>query len=69
MSKMWDFLKKRRETQRVAEQQRKINQVLDMQQQILALYERPEPLSHTDELARVKASFERGLIVIQRELR
>ena len=58
---MWDFLKKRRGAERLAQQQRNIEATLDMQQQILALYEQSEPLSQADELARVKASFERGL--------
>lgn len=36
---MWNFLKKRQESQQAAEQQRKIETVLEMQTQILALYD------------------------------
>lgn len=58
---MWDFLKKRREAEQRAEQQRKIETVLAMQTEILALYERPaEPLGLADELAAVRARFDQG---------
>jgi len=53
---MFDFRKKRRE----AEQQRKFDQVLRAQEEILALYEPTRPATLQDELATVKASFERG---------
>ncbi|MNR47176.1 hypothetical protein D3C85_1662440 [compost metagenome] len=55
---MFNFGKKRRE----AEQQRKIEQLLRTQEEFLALYEQPaRPATLQDELASVKASFERGL--------
>lgn len=55
---MFDFWKKRRE----AEQQRKFDQVLRAQEEILALYEQPaRPATLQDELAIVQASFERAL--------
>lgn len=54
---MFDFWKKRRE----AEQQRKVDQVLRAQEAVLALYEPVRPATLQDELAAVKASFERGL--------
>lgn len=55
---MFDFGKKRRE----AEQQRKFDQVLQAQEEILALYEQPaRTATLQDELAIVQASFERGL--------
>ena len=54
---MWDFRKKRQ----TAEQQRKVERVLDAQERFLALYqELDKPRSQADELAAVKASFERG---------
>jgi len=54
---MFDFLKKRRE----AEQARKVERVLDAQEAFLALYAQlDKPRSQADELAAVKASFERG---------
>lgn len=54
---MWDFRKKRQ----TAEQQRKVERVLEAQEAFLALYEQPaRPASLQDELAAVKASFERG---------
>lgn len=59
---MQEMLKKRREVEKAAEQQRKIEMVMAMQAEILALYEQPvEPVVLEDELAAVKASFERGL--------
>lgn len=52
---MWDFRKKRQ----TAEQQRKVEQVLDAQERVLALYrELDEPVSQADELAAVRASLE-----------
>jgi hypothetical protein len=54
---MFNFGKKRRE----AEQQRKVDQVLRAQEEVLALYEPVRPATLQDELASVKASFERGL--------
>jgi hypothetical protein len=52
---MLDFLKKRR----AAEQQRKIDQVLALQMEVLALYEQPaKPITLQDELNAVAASFE-----------
>jgi ABC-type branched-subunit amino acid transport system ATPase component len=53
---IWDFLKKRGEPEQTAEQQRKIETVLAMQTEILALYEPPAGLA--DELAAVRASFD-----------
>lgn len=57
---MFNFGKKRRE----AEQQRKFEVVRDLQEAILALqariYEPARPATLQDELASVKASFERG---------
>ncbi|MNB89476.1 hypothetical protein D3C75_365080 [compost metagenome] len=54
---MFNFGKKRRETA----QARKIEALLEAQEQFLALYEQPtRPATVQDELARVKASFERG---------
>jgi len=45
-----------------AEQQRNIEQLLRTQKEFLALYEQPaRPATLQDELARVKASIERGL--------
>lgn len=55
---MWDFRRKRQ----TAEQQRRVEHVLDAQEQFLALYEQPErPASLADELDAVRASSERGL--------
>ena len=55
---MFDFGKKRQE----AEQQRKIEQLLRTQEEFLVLYEQSaRPATLQDELASVKASFERGL--------
>lgn len=54
---MFDFGKKRRE----AEQQRKFDQLLRAQEDVLALYGPDRPSTLQDELASVKASFERGL--------
>lgn len=53
---MFDFLKKRRE----AEQQRKIERVLDAQEAFLALYETSTPVTLQDELNAVAKSFEQG---------
>lgn len=54
---MWDFWKKRRE----AEQARKVERVLEAHETVLALYAQlDKPRSQADELAAVKASFERG---------
>lgn len=54
---MWDFWKKRQDQ----EQQRKVERVLEAQEAVLALYrELDKPVSQADELAAVKASFERG---------
>lgn len=50
---MFNFGKKRRE----AEQQRKVDQVLRAQEEVLALYEPVRPATLQDELASVKASF------------
>ena len=73
---MFNFLKKRREAKQQwqidqvlraqeAEQQRKFEVVRDVQEAILALqariYEPARPATLQDELASVKASFERGL--------
>lgn len=72
---MFNFLKKRREAKQQwqidqvlraqeAEQQRKFEVVRDVQEAILALqariYEPARPATLQDELASVKASFERG---------
>jgi hypothetical protein len=54
--KMFDFLKKRRET----EQQRKIERVLDAQEAFLALYETSTPITLQEELNAVAKSFEQG---------
>jgi hypothetical protein len=54
--KMFDFLKKRRET----EQQRKIKRVLDAQEAFLALYETSTPITLQEELNAVAKSFEQG---------
>lgn len=54
---MFDFWKKRRE----AERQRKFDQVLQAQEEVLALYEPARPLTLQGDLAAAKASFERGL--------
>lgn len=55
---MFNFGKKRQE----AEQQRKIEQLLRTHEEFLALYEQPaRPATLQDELAAVKASFERGV--------
>ena len=55
---MWDFRKQRQ----TAEQQRRVERVLDAQVQFLALYEQPErPASLSDELDAVRASSEQGL--------
>lgn len=52
---MWDFRKKRQ----TAEQQRKVERVLDAQERFLALYQQLDtPDSQADELAAVKASLE-----------
>jgi len=56
-STMFNFWKKRRE----AEQQRKFEAVMDAHEAVLALYEPARPATLQDELAAVKASFERGL--------
>ncbi|MBA6129871.1 hypothetical protein [Pseudomonas juntendi] len=54
---MWDFWKKRRE----AEQERKVERVLEAHETVLALCrELDKPVTLADELAAVKASFERG---------
>ncbi|MBA1205362.1 MULTISPECIES: hypothetical protein [Pseudomonas] len=54
---MWDFRKKRQ----TIEQQRKVKRVLDAHETVLALYQQlDKPRSQADELARVKASFDRG---------
>lgn len=54
---MWDFRKKQQDQ----EQQRRIERVLEAQEAFLALYEQPSrPVSLQDELAAVKASFERS---------
>lgn len=54
---MWDF----REKRQTAEQQRKVERVLEAQEAFLALYQQlDQPRSQADELAAVKASFERG---------
>lgn len=53
---MFDFLKKRRET----EQQRKIERVLDAQEAFLALYETSTPITLQEELNAVAKSFEQG---------
>lgn len=51
---MWDFRKKRQE----AEQQRKIEQLLDAQEAFLALYEQPtRPTSLQGELRAVTSFF------------
>ena len=54
--KMFDFLKKRRE----AEQQRKIERVLDAQEAFLALYGTSTPITLQEELNAVAKSFEQG---------
>ncbi|NWE43568.1 hypothetical protein HX875_29100 [Pseudomonas yamanorum] len=53
---MFNFWKKRRE----AEQQRKVDQVLQAQEEVLALYEATRPVTLQDELKAVAASFEQG---------
>ena len=53
---MFDFGKKRRE----AEQQRKFDQLLRAQEEVLALYEPARPVTLEDELKAVAASFEQG---------
>lgn len=55
--KMFDFLKKRRET----EQQRKIERVLDAQEAFLALYDTSTQITLQEELNAVAKSFEQGL--------
>ena len=54
--KMFDFLKKRRK----AEQQRKIERVLEAQEAFLALYETSTPVTLQEELNAVAKSFEQG---------
>ena len=55
---MLGILKKRREVEKAVEQQRKIEMVMAMQAEILALYEQPvEPVGLEDGLAAVKASY------------
>ena len=58
---MW-FRKKQQDTeQQDVEQQRRVERVLDAQEQFLAMYENLEnPRSQVDELAAVKASIEKG---------
>lgn len=53
---MFDSLKKRRE----AEQQRKIERVLDAQEAFLALYETSTPVTLQEDLKAVAKSFEQG---------
>jgi len=58
---MWDFLKAICELEQSTEQQRKVEVVLAMQREILALYEQPmEPVCLVDELAIVRASFDQA---------
>ena len=54
--KMFDFLKKRRDT----EQQRKIKRVMDAQEAFLALYETSTQITLQEELNAVAKSFEQG---------
>ena len=58
---MW-FRKKQQDTeQQDVEQKRRVERVLDAQEQFLAIYEDLEkPRSQADELAAVKASIEKG---------
>ncbi|MBC8882168.1 MULTISPECIES: hypothetical protein [Pseudomonas] len=53
---MFDSLKKRRE----AEQQRKIERVLDAQEAFLALYETSTPVTLQEDLKAIAKSFEQG---------
>lgn len=53
---MFNFWKKCRE----AEQQRKFDQVLQAQEEVLALYEATRSVTLQDELKAVTASFEQG---------
>lgn len=58
---MLNFLKKRCEPEQSPDQQRKVEVVLAMQKEILELYELPVgPVSLADELAAVRASFDRA---------
>lgn len=59
---MWDFRKKQQNAeQQDEEQRRRVERVLDAQDQFLALYEQVDgPRSQADELAAVKASIEKG---------
>lgn len=54
---MWDFRKKRQ----TAEQQRKVERVLNAQERVMALYrELDKPSCQSAEMDAVRASFERG---------
>ena len=59
---MWGFRKKQQcVTQQDAEQQLRVERVLDAQDQFLALYEKlDKPRSQAAEIAAVKASIEKG---------